>query len=115
MEPKLLQQIEASEDYLKGYEFMVVYGSDLVDKLEIEKRIIKAGGKIVQSPPKDDEENEEALQFLAISGKDCGIRINNLKKVDKYDIINLQWLDDCEAAHSLLPLESKYYIHSKSQ
>jgi hypothetical protein len=110
LEPKLLKEVNALEDFLAAYEFMVVNGSDQVDKLEIEKRVIKAGGLIRQSPPKDDvntgaERGER--KFLAIAGKECGIRLNNLKKHDKVDIVNLQWLIDCEQASRAPSLEPK--------
>lgn len=109
MEPRLLKEVTAEGSFLSAYKFMVVNGSDEVDKLEIEKRIIKAGGQIRQSPPKDDETDteEEKKQFLAVAGKDCGVRLNNLKKHDKVDIVNLQWLIDSEKASRAQSLEPK--------
>lgn len=92
---------------------MVVNGSDEIDKLEIERRIIQAGGSVRQSPPRDDEEsgNDESVngrkRFLAIAGKNCGIRLNNLKKHDKVDIVNLEWLLDSEATSCPQDLEPR--------
>ncbi len=104
-----MKEIAAVDDYFSAFEFMVVNGNDELDKLEIEKRLIKAGGLIRQSPPKVDEPDteEENRQFLAMAGKDCGIRLTNLKKHDKFDIVNIQWLIDSESAASAQRLEPK--------
>ena len=102
------------ESFLSGYELMVVNGSDELDKLEIEKRLIQAGAAIRQSPPKDDETDGEDADgpnqkksFLVIAGKDCGIRLNNLKKFNKFDVVNLQWLLDSEKTSRAQSLEPK--------
>lgn len=94
-----------SLNWLDGYEVMILNGSDSLDKTEVEQRIAKVGGRIVQSPPENFDE-----KFLAIAGKDCGIRVKNFKALNSFDLIDFSWFLECEKQSKLLDLKSKNYI-----
>lgn len=83
---------------------MVLNASDILDKVQIEQKVIQAGGRVVQSPP-----SEFSKSFLVICGKDCGIRVKNFKSLGKFDIINYTWLIECEKQGRLLPLKPQYH------
>lgn len=91
-------------NWLDGYEVMVLNGSDSLDKTEIEQKVANVGGKIVQSPPENIE------KFLAIAGKDCGIRVKNFKALNSFDLIDFDWFLECEKKSKFLDLKSKNYI-----
>lgn len=90
--------------WLDGYEVMVLNGSDSLDKNEIEQKIASVGGKIVQSPP------EDTTNFLAIAGKDCGIRVKNFKALKSIDLIDFEWFLECEAKSKLLDFKTKNFF-----
>ena len=92
--------------WLDGYEVMVLNGSDSLDKTEIEQKIASFGGKIVQSPP---PENKTA-NFLAIAGKDCGIRVKNFKALKSIDLIDFEWFLECEKRSKLLDFKTKHFF-----
>lgn len=91
-------------------EVMILNGSDEFDKLELEQKVIALGGKIVQSPPIIINSNSESsAQFIAIAGKDCGMRVKNLRSLSTIDIIDAQWIIECEKSNLklLLPFKAK--------
>ena len=91
--------------WLEGYEVMVLNGSDSLDKNEIEQKVASVGGKIVQSPP------ENTSKFIAIAGKDCGIRVKNFKALKTIDLISVDWFLECEKKSKLSDLKSKNFIY----
>ena len=92
--------------WLEGYEVMVLNGSDSLDKNEIEQKVASVGGKIVQSPPEN-----TANKFIAIAGKDCGIRVKNFKALKTIDLISVDWFLECEKKSKLSDLKSKNFIY----
>ena len=85
-------------------EVMILNGSDEFDKFELEQKVIGLGGKIVQSPPL---KSDSSTQFIAIAGKDCGMRVKNLRALKTIDIIDAQWIFECEVSDLKLQLPFK--------
>lgn len=96
----------ASDCWLNGYEVMVLNGNDSLDKVEIEQKVASVGGKIVQSPPE-----ENSTKFLAIAGKDCGIRVKNFKALKTIDLINFEWFSNCENESKFINLKPKNFFY----
>ena len=89
---------------LETYEALVLNGSDAFSKTELEQRLVALGAKIVQSPPQSPE-NE---RFMALAGKDCGIRVKNFKLLNNFDLLDAEvWLDACDKLRRLPPLNGK--------
>ncbi len=88
---------------LDGVNFLVLNGNDEFDKYDFEQKIISLGGKIVQSPP----ETDSSGQFIAIAGKDCGIRVKNFRAMQRFDILDGQWILECEKKSSKIPFKTK--------
>ena len=89
---------------LLGYEIMIVNGSDQTDKSEFEQKAIQLGAKIVQSPPSG---LSRERRFFAIAGKDCGIRVKNLKAMGTVDLVDCKWLVECLERGSFVPFKPR--------
>jgi BRCT domain type II-containing protein len=88
--------------FLEGYEVLVLNGSDAFSKAELEQKISAFGARIVQSPSDKQEE------FIAVAGKDCGVRVKNFKALKTHDLLDADaWLQECQRLHSLPPPHSK--------
>lgn len=86
---------------LAGYEVLILNGSDFVEKFDFEHKAITLGAKIVQSPPL------ASNNFLAVAGKDCGVRVKNLRAVGSVDILKGDWLLECEVKRQKVPFKTR--------
>ena len=86
-------------------EVMILNGSDELDKFELEQKVIGLGGKIVQRPPLNS--SDSSTQFIAIAGKDCGMRVKNLRALATIDIVDAQWIIECEKSDLKMQLPFK--------
>lgn len=77
-------------------------GSDEVEKTEFEQKVLFLGGKIVQSPPSKPDD-----RFFAVAGKDCGLRVKNLRAMQTFDIVDGTWLLECEKKASFVNFKPK--------
>ncbi|GFN81474.1 DNA ligase [Plakobranchus ocellatus] len=68
---------------LQGREFCIINGPPTCPKQELEKRIVELGGEIVQNPD---------VTTLCVIADKVNIRVNNLIKKAKYDIVKADWL-----------------------
>lgn len=73
-----------------------------MDKYELEQKLLILGGKLVQSPPTSFDSN-----FIALAGKDCGIRVKNFKLLKSFDILNFQWILDCETTGKIVSFKTR--------
>lgn len=107
--PECLSLSSESPVSLENVEIMILNGSEEFDKFELEQKVIGLGGKIVQSPPLLVPRFSSSIRFVAIAGKDCGMRVKNLKALSTIDIIDAQWILDCENVDLklLLPFRTK--------
>lgn len=82
----------------------VCYGEeDGKNKVQIEQIILDAGGTITQSPT-------VSKTFAVISGKDEGLRVNNVKRKGNFDIVKTIWLHECLDAGARLPFLPEHLI-----
>lgn len=87
---------------MNGYNILILNGSDRIDKHEFEQKAISLGAKIVQSSPPEFDS-----KFLAVAGKDCGIRVKNLKMIGSIDILKGEWLMECFTNSSFIPFKTR--------
>jgi hypothetical protein len=96
----------SGRDIFHGREMHVVAGEAAggLDKPDLERRIVEAGGKITQAPV-------AGRTFCVISGRDDGLRLNNIRKQGNLDILRSAWLIESIEAARMLPALSKYAIY----
>jgi DNA ligase-4 len=71
--------------------------------MDLEKKIVEAGGTITQAPV-------ASRTFCVISGKEDGLRLNNIKKQGNLDVLKVSWLLDTLEARYPLPIQQKHII-----
>lgn len=96
--------LDLAVSWLDGYEVMVLNGGDSLEKTDIEQKVANVGGKIVQSPPVNQS------NFLAIAGKDCGIRVKNFKALKSFDLIDVDWFLECEKKSKFLAFKARNFF-----
>lgn len=93
-------------DIFNGREMYVVAGEPAggLDKPDLERKIVEAGGKITQAPV-------AGRTFCVVSGREDGLRLSNIRKQGNLDILRSSWLTDSIEAGQLLPMLSRYTIY----
>lgn len=91
---------------LAGYEILVLNGSDTLEKFDFEHKATVLGAKIVQSPP-----SPVGAKFLAVAGKDCGVRVKNLRAGGTVDILKGEWLLECETKGAVVPFKTSHFVY----
>ncbi|XP_059173254.1 DNA ligase 4-like [Physella acuta] len=89
--PTLMAQFQGADvskvkklaEILEGKEFCVIDGPTHFPKQELEKKIVELGGDVVQNP--------DTTTFCVIAEK-VAIKVKNLIKKGKYDIVKADWL-----------------------
>ncbi|KAK3794568.1 hypothetical protein RRG08_003717 [Elysia crispata] len=89
--PTLMNQFQAADvsnitqvsRVLQGKEFCIMNGPLTLSKQELEKRVVELGGLIVQNPD---------TTTLCVIAEKVNVRVNNLIKKNKYDIVRAEWL-----------------------
>ncbi|KAJ3068801.1 DNA ligase (ATP) [Podochytrium sp. JEL0797] len=108
-----LEKGEKVEDLiLEGLEVCVIPGSvknleGMCLKLELEKRILKHGGKCVQNANKDTTD--------CVIAEKPTVKVESYKRAETCDIVKASWILDCIDAGRKLPLEPKYMIFTSKK
>lgn len=89
--PTLMNQFQGADvtkitqvsQALQGKEFCIINGPPTCPKQELEKRVVELGGLIVQNPD---------TTTLCVIVEKTNVRVNNLIKKNKYDVVRAEWL-----------------------
>uniref|UniRef100_H2ZIX8 DNA ligase 4 n=1 Tax=Ciona savignyi TaxID=51511 RepID=H2ZIX8_CIOSA len=82
--------------------FCVLSGSDQHPKQDLEKEIFKHGGKIVQNPTPE--------TFCVVVKNIHNVRVRNVIRSQKYNVVRLDWLLMCLESGTLIPWEPHYML-----
>lgn len=96
-------QVKQESDMLSNKEICVYNGSKEYSKAELEKLIVKFGGKVVQNP--------DSITNFVLADK-VTVRVNNLVKANSHDIIKVSWFLKCAQAFHLFPWTPQDMIHA---
>ncbi|KAJ3024957.1 DNA ligase (ATP), partial [Rhizophlyctis rosea] len=75
-------------------------------KRDVEVAVVEHGGKVVQNP-------ERGTRMIIADAHT--LKVSNLKKAGKYDIVQSRYIADCIAANTLKPLNARYMIHTTDE
>ncbi|KAJ3032631.1 DNA ligase (ATP), partial [Rhizophlyctis rosea] len=95
-----VKSIERADDLFRGWE------GRLRSKRDVEAAVVRHGGTVVQNPEKGTR---------MIVADQHTLKVSNLKKVGKYDIVQSRYISDCISAGAVKPLNARYMIYTTDE
>lgn len=91
----------------QGREFCVISGTNECDKHALETSILSNGGGIVQNPTPN--------TFCVVARDEKNVRVRNLIKGGKYDIVRVDWLVECLTGKKILPFHPSGMLSASAE
>ncbi|XP_005097120.1 DNA ligase 4 [Aplysia californica] len=109
--PTLMAQFQGADtskvtkmsEVLEGKEFCVINGPSSFPKQELEKKIVEFGGTVVQNPD---------ASTLCVIVEKVAVRVTNLIKKNKYDVVRADWLIRVLESTKWIPWSPGDMIHT---
>ncbi|XP_076808951.1 DNA ligase 4-like isoform X1 [Clavelina lepadiformis] len=99
-----LSSVEQTSSSFQGRVFCILTGSKDHDKQNLEKRVVEHGGNIVQNPVSD--------TFCVVARDERNIKVKNVIKCGKYNVVKIDWLIGCLKKGMIVPWEPQDMLHA---